>query len=488
MKLRLSPNFVIDSETSPWNVEGLRICLFGGPGSGKSWTSALIVEQWLTQGGTVVIFEPRSEYHTLKEKFDIVVFGGVYSKDMDFLPVTPKVYAKSLVEDGVSMIFYTDDIENEEKLIDFTSKFIRHVLKLQETHKRPILLIVEEAQEYAPLSTKGRQAPPWVYGRMIKAFKDCFLQGRKLNVSTIAASPRPQEINFTIRQLANLTFYGKFSRQDIGYIDRECFKPYRQKGEITQAAIFTAQDLIDLAPGKWLMVAGREAKYIEVTEPRKTPHGAETPKLTYTAPRKQQTQKSIESLAKSLKTAIDEEQKEGSELEKEKRKTHKLEEELANTTKKIENLETALTVAGKIKIEAPSTQTAKPKLSEKDIETFAKHIIIKVKDTIEKEATGFLSSHFKILTLEESVSIPEGAGFISANDEQVYIIWAPKMPSLCAKRIFKFLLDNKGAKYTRAQVGVNLGYKTSSGTFAGALAFLRQNNLIQYDGKYLWIE
>jgi hypothetical protein len=62
------------------------------------------------------------------------------------------------------------------------------------------------------------------------------------------------------------------------------------------------------------------------------------------------------------------------------------------------------------------------------------------------------------------------------------------MPSLCAKRIFKHLLDNKGAKYTKAQIGVILGYKTSSGTFNGAIAFLKQNNLIQTDGKYLWAE
>lgn len=70
MKLKLSSNFIIDSEQQPWDVEGLRISLFGGPGSGKSWTAALLAEQWLSQVGTVVIFEPRSEYHTLKEKFE----------------------------------------------------------------------------------------------------------------------------------------------------------------------------------------------------------------------------------------------------------------------------------------------------------------------------------------------------------------------------------------------------------------------------------
>lgn len=471
MKLKIGDNFIIDSAQPPWDVEGIRICLFGGPGSGKSWTAALLSEQWLTQGGTIVAFEPRSEYHTLKGKFDIVVFGGVYGKDMEFLPVTPKVYAKALVEDGVSMVFYTSDIEKEETLISFTATFIKHVLKLQEVHKRPILLIMEEAQEYAPLSTRGRQAPPWIYGRMIKAFKDCFLQGRKLNVSTIAVSPRPQEINFTIRQLANLTFYGKFSPQDIGYIDRECFKYYRQKGEYSQAAIYNARDLLDLPTGKWLTIMGKEAKFIQVTEPRKTRHGAETPKLTYIAPRKQQTQKSIESLAKSLKFTIEEQQKEGSELEKLRKKLKYVDEQYAKLAQDYEKIKLQAETLGKIKIETPaSTQVIEtPALEKVQRETIAdlKNKILHVFNTYPEPI---------ILTKQPSAN-------------NIYEVWKPKMPSRCAKRIFKFLVDTKGAKYTKSQLAVQLGYKnTSGGVWSAAFTFLKQNNLIQHDGKYLWVK
>jgi len=471
MKLRLSSQFVIDSEHSPWNVEGIRICLFGGPGSGKSWNAALFAEQWLQQGGTVCIFEPRSEYHTLKEKFDILVFGGAYNKDLDFLPVAPKTYAKALVEDGISMIFYTEDVETEEKLINFVATFIRHVLKLQETHKRPILLILEEAQEYAPRTTKGREAPPWVYSKMIRAFKNCFLQGRKLNVSTIAVSPRPQEIDFTIRQLANLTFYGKFSRQDIGYIDRECFQPYRQKGEYTRAQIYSAKDLIDLPTGKWLMVSGKDAKYVKVTHPRITKHGAETPKLTYTAPRKQKTQKSMEILTQALQFAIKEEQKKKSEIEKYKQTVKDLQLAIDDLKKDNERLRTALEVAGKIKIETPTQKISQAELDKKLLEVihYIQSEINKIFANIDKQYTTLYTTPPKI-------------------PNKIYDIWAPKMPSKCARRIFKFLLEKRGAKYTKAQLGVLLGYKTSSGTFNGALAFLKQNNLVHYDGKYLWCE
>jgi len=473
MKLRLSPNFIIDSDTSPWNIEGIRLAIFGGPGSGKSWTAALLSEQWLDQGGTAVIFEPRAEYQTLKERYDIVVFGGPYGKDMDFLPVTPKTYAKAVVEDGVSMIFYTSDVDEEDKLINFVSAFFKHLLKLQEIHKRPILLIIEESQEYAPRTTKGRTVPPWIFSKMIKAFRDCFLQGRKLNVSTIAVSPRPQDIDFGIRQLANLTLYGKFSRQDIGYIDRECFLPYRQKGEFTQAQIYKAHDLIDLPTAKWLMISGKEAKYIQVTEPRKTHHGAETPKLTYIAPRKQKTQKSIETLSQTLKFAVQEEQREQTELEKAKRKLKTLEDTLTEKDKEMESLKTALKVAGAIKIEPQGTK----EVSQKEIDKRVLEVLHYIQGEINKVFAKVDQEYFDVYSKTAPLEGPD-----------LYKVWEPKMPSLCAKRIFKYLLVNRSAKYTKAQLGAYLGYKSSSGTFNGAISFLKQNNLIKHDEKYLWVE
>ena len=45
MRLKLSEDFVIDGGCEPWRTEGLRICVFGGPGSGKSYTAALLAEQ-----------------------------------------------------------------------------------------------------------------------------------------------------------------------------------------------------------------------------------------------------------------------------------------------------------------------------------------------------------------------------------------------------------------------------------------------------------
>ena len=152
MKFRFSEDFVVDSDVEPWRREGLRVAMLGGPGSGKSWNNSLIAEQFLTQEGTVIIFQPRDEYFTLKEKFDVLSVGGVHAKDMDFVLTKPSMYAKAVVHDGISMIFYTSAAESEEKLVNWVSQFIQRLLTYQETQKRPILLILEEASSRATIT------------------------------------------------------------------------------------------------------------------------------------------------------------------------------------------------------------------------------------------------------------------------------------------------------------------------------------------------
>jgi len=355
LRLKLSEDFVIDGGCEPWRTEGLRICVFGGPGSGKSYTAALLAEQWLAQGGTIVVFQPRAEYHTLKELWDILVVGGPFGRDVDFVPSSPSSYARAVAEGGLSMVFYTEDVEDEERLVDFASRFIRSLLKHEEAHKRPILLILEEAQEYAPSRVSGRAVPSWVYARMIKAFKDCFLQGRKLNVSAVAISPRPQEVNFTIRQLANLTLYGKFSPQDIEYIDRECLKPYRERGISISAA-----RLLDLKPGEWLAICGSRAEFVRVTEPRRTRHGAETPRLEYAAPRSEDTKKALSALVEEVRLAALREEAERSELEEARRRIRELEGELEEAKREVERLRAALLVRESLKIEVKPVEVKVP--------------------------------------------------------------------------------------------------------------------------------
>ena len=329
MKFRFSPDFVIDSDAEPFCREGLRIGNLGGPGSGKSHNNALLIEQFLTQGGTVVIFQPRDEYYTLKEKFDILSVGGVHAKDIDFALTSPATYAKAVVENGISMIFYTSDVEDEDKLVDWVSRFFQAIMKLEEVYHRPLMVIPEESHEYLPNNPKGHVCAPWTYNRMIKAFKDLSTQGRKLNIIAVVSSQRPQEVNFTIRQLCNVTFYGKFGSQDIKYIDKECLTYVRKLGVEIES-----EKLVQLSKGEWLVIQGSQSRFIMVTEPRLTKHGADTPNLEYVAPRASAVKQTVDDLAKSIMDALAKEQAEGSELEKIKRKLRDMEKKLEESEKK----------------------------------------------------------------------------------------------------------------------------------------------------------
>lgn len=349
MKFKFSEKFQIDTSQEPYKTEGLRVGWYGAPGSGKSYgVAACLIEPLLEQGGTVVVFEPRAEWETLREKFQVVVAGGPF-KDIPIVTSQPKLYADAVVNNGVSIIFNTGDIEDEEKLVQFVERFLGHLLRLEEKVRRPIFLVLEETQNYAPLSARGHIAPPWVYSRMIRQFKECFAQGRKLGISPIAISQRPQEINFTIRMLALISLYGKFAPQDIQYIDRECLKPYKQRGLKIES-----NQLLDLEKGTWLLISGSEAEITHFTAKRECSHFADTPKFDYVPPLMEEVQTTVNDLAKTLEKALEKERLEESKLEKAQRKIRQLEKQITEGDKELERLRTALEVAGKIKIELPA--------------------------------------------------------------------------------------------------------------------------------------
>ncbi|MEM1553171.1 MAG: hypothetical protein QXH03_10975, partial [Candidatus Bathyarchaeia archaeon] len=76
----------------------------------------------------------------------------------------------------------------------------------------------------------------------------------------------------------------------------------------------------------------------------------------------------------------------------------------------------------------------------------------------------------------------------SAVSNDVVNMWLEKLPSPCAKKIFKFLADHKGVKFTKSQIALQTGYSTNSGTFNTALSLLKRNNLVKFDGNLWWFE
>lgn len=359
MKFKLSSSITINSNEFPFSKEGLRIGIYGQSGSGKSYIAAFAyIEPFLEQKGTVVIFQPRAEWYTLKEKFQqVVVVGGDYLKDLDVLPGESEVYAEAIVNEGVSMVIHTGDFEDQEKQIKFVVGLIRRVMRLQEGKKegrRPIMFVFEEGHEYAPLSAKGAFVPPWIFNTMIKTVNDVFSGGRKLNITSLLISQRPQQLNFAIRQLINISHFGVFSSQDIKYLKKEVFPAFEDKGIKIES-----NRLLDLKDGEWLVVS-RKAEFIHTNIKRKTTHGADTPNLDYVAPQSSQIKGAVSDLGERLKELLSKSEEEQSEVQN-------LKSTIKRRDEKISEIERKLTTMGDLR-EMLSSSSGKGGVSPIEVE------------------------------------------------------------------------------------------------------------------------
>jgi len=502
LRFRFSDSFAIDTGEEPWRSKGLRIAIFSDPGGGKSYTAAVLVEQWLDQGGTVVIFQPRAEWHTLKERYPVQVVGGPRNQDVPLVASAPRLYAQAVVEHGVSMAIYTSDIKDEEELVKFVRTFIDELLTLQEIHHRPILLVLEEAHEYCPRTPSGHLAPPWVYNRMIKILKDCYQQGRKLNVCPVVMSQRPQEVNYTIRQLCNLTWFGSFSQQDATYLDREVFAPYRKRGVDVKA-----DNLVGIPTGEWMVIIGRQIHRVTVTEKRKTPHGADTPDLKYSAPVTGNVRKAVSELGAKLKEALEKQRAEKSELEKARRKIRELEsqvEELRDQAKLRINLrEIFQQSAGggiseaelkqlsdqyeqrirHLESENTSLKTEISSLSQKlerygALETLIRDIVTpmipplderKIEAIVDRKLKAPPARRRRTRAPAQETSIP----WIN--------VWLPKVGT-AEQKILRFMAAKYPLKMTKSQIAIGVGLTAKGGYFTGALNNLVKWKLIVKDG------
>jgi len=234
LKFRFSEDFIIDTDRAPWSVEGLRVAFFGAPGSGKSLTCAVLVEQFLDQGGTVVIFEPRYEWETLKQNYPVQVAGGPYA-DLPLAPNQYRLYAEAVVKNGLSLVVNTGD--------------------------------------------------------------------------------------------------------------REVLRYYRDYGLDVKAT-----QLLNIPVGSWLVIYAGKAETVTITEKRKTPHGAETPKLEYTAPVTAEIQQTVSELARMLEAELEKARLEESELEKAKRRASELESRVAELQEKLKVKETLTEIFSGVKV------------------------------------------------------------------------------------------------------------------------------------------
>jgi hypothetical protein len=118
---------------------------------GKSWTARKVLEDCFGQVGMIVI-DPEGEYASLREKFSFLILG----KDIPIQLETAEFIADKILESKISVIIDLSTTD-EELGKEYLDKLLKRFFFLETTSRTPYLIVVEEAEDFAPERGIGTQ-------------------------------------------------------------------------------------------------------------------------------------------------------------------------------------------------------------------------------------------------------------------------------------------------------------------------------------------
>jgi len=131
-----------------------RLLINANSGGGKSWAIRRFLEQSSGQVQQIVI-DLEGEFSTLREKFDYLLVG----KDGE-IPThirTAEMLAKRLLELNVSTIIDLSELKHPERII-FVKRFLDSLINSPQNLWHPAIIIVDEAHQFCPENSKAESA------------------------------------------------------------------------------------------------------------------------------------------------------------------------------------------------------------------------------------------------------------------------------------------------------------------------------------------
>lgn len=176
-----------------------RAAVLGVSGSGKSNTIAVLLEQMLPDMPFAII-DLHSEYHGLRSKYEIPIFGRSPHVDVEIAPDKAARLAEYSFANRTSLILDLLHVGDEDERLEYVYNFLNRLweLALIAEVRRPYGVIIEEAHNFIP---EGRVTSP-----TLKKLKTIALEGRKFGLNMIFASQRAAEVSKTVLGMCKLVF------------------------------------------------------------------------------------------------------------------------------------------------------------------------------------------------------------------------------------------------------------------------------------------
>lgn len=459
-----------------WKLISGKLLLQANTGGGKSWAIRRIIEQCYGKIPQIVL-DTEGEFANLREKYDFILIGK--GQDIAANPKTAALLAHRLIEERVSAIIDLLEMTPYERET-FVRNFVQAMTNAPRKLWLPTLLIVDEAQTYAPEGDKTE------CGRTLH---DAAFKFRKRNFGILFATPRISALSKNVISTCKNKLIGYSS------LDNDMKRAAFELGFGTREEILS---LRNLDPGEFFVFGSAISK--EVLKIKiggtKTRHGTETynPANTKIAPPTQKVRKALARLAdlpqeaEKEATTIAELKTENLRLRRENRKVEKAEKITDVDLKKI--LEPYL---AKIKIVEEVANNAVDallahiqelnKIIEASYGLYKTMQIPKVK----RPNASFVPPKF-------SVSIDVGKGkdktvavIAKHNENGITEIVSEEKLGRCEAMIYSFLFKYQDREFNKRQIGAAVGYSIRSSGFTNALSKLNTLDLIHREGEKIQI-
>jgi len=210
MKLILNAKkkLIVDLEDEKVRADGLRVFIGGESGSGKSNVAMLIAAQWVEQGGQCIVLDAHGEYGALWEarpggEHSVVRFG--YGEP----PVgeeSVELCMSYLREDHslvLDLSHWTD--LHPDKLDTFVRELLTNLYELRRRKQKRTLVLVEEAQAFAPQMQMTGQAAN------VRLFTALITGGRKFGLSFVLSTQRQGLVDSNVIAGCNVRLFMRIS-------------------------------------------------------------------------------------------------------------------------------------------------------------------------------------------------------------------------------------------------------------------------------------
>jgi hypothetical protein len=188
-------------------IEG-RLLIQGNSGAGKSMLLRRIFEQAFGRIQQLLI-DPDGEFSTLAEKFDVAVLGAP-----DVLRVGGTGFAQHLREHRYSAVIDLSDATSEQRLA-IVADIAKALIEAPAEHWHPLLVLVDEAQTFAPHYDTG-DIEPETRKRAIASLADMMGRGRKRGIAGVIATQRLAETSkAVVSKVANVVVGRTFLDRDL---------------------------------------------------------------------------------------------------------------------------------------------------------------------------------------------------------------------------------------------------------------------------------